>query len=317
MKYKITDFPQIVYNKIFADIRRSKWYARQVEKNPRLAVNIKWLALNHKLFPWDNPQTSDEKIAWLQVNTDTSLWTQLADKYEVRKYVEEKVGGGGILIPCYGVWDRVEDIDFDSLPNEFVIKCTHDSGSTHIVRDKSKENIEALRQELRKYFDRKIGHMTFEPHYLKIKPRIMAEKLLVNDGNFESTSLVDYKMFCFDGEPYKCLICYDRHRKEDGHVASVLDIYSLSPWTHTRDDLVVQNKNFRDFPEPANLNIIIDVCRKLSKGFPQVRIDLYNVNGHVYFGEMTFTDGSGINNDCYTKAAMLEMGKRITLPKHQ
>lgn len=313
MKYKITKLPILIYNKLFADLLRSKWYAKLVEKNPRKAVNLKWLARYLRLFPWDNPQTLDEKIAWLQVNTDTSEWSQLSDKFEVRKYIKEQIGEE-YLIPCYGVWDDVDDVDFDSLPDQFVIKCTHDSGSTIIVKDKNSENLNDLKGELNFFLKRKIGYSTFEPHYTKIKPRIIAEQLLMEENNNISSSIIDYKIWCFNGIPYRSVVGYNRHREADGHIAAVTELYQLDPWLPRREELAphLQKQKFKDIPRPGKLDEILNVAEKLSTGFPQVRVDFYCVNNKVYFGEMTFTACAGINP--YTRETQIQMGQQITLP---
>ena len=304
----MTNIISLIRNKYYADLRKSKWYRRLVLKNPRRALNIKWKAHFGHAFPWDNPQTLDEKIGWLQVNTDTSLWSELADKYEVRKYVEEKAGGK-YLVPIYGVWDRVEDIDFEQLPDQFVIKCTHDCGSTIVVTDKANENLEAIKEKLRQHLNNIGGYATFEPHYIHIKPRIIAEKVLGEDSTVGS--LIDYKIWCFDGEPYVCLVCYDR----TGHHAT-WETFQLTPWKARHDWLSErdQKQHFKELPTPLNLSEMIEVAKKLSTNIPQVRVDLYNINGNIYFGEMTFTASSGIQQS-FSDKMLLEMGKRITLPK--
>lgn len=303
----MTNIISLIRNKYYADLRKSKWYRRLVLKNPRRALNIKWKANFGHAFPWDNPQTLDEKIGWLQVNTDTSLWSELADKYEVRKYVEQVVGND-ILIPCYGVWDSTEEIDFDSLPNEFVIKCTHDCGSTIVVKDKANEDLEAIKEKLRQHLNNIGGYATFEPHYTKIKPRVMAEKILKADSVIGS--IIDYKFWCLEGKPYFCLVCYDRK----GHNVTV-DVYGLSPWRPERNFLSkrMMNQDFKDIMPPENLQDMISYSSALSKKFPFVRVDLYNINGKIYFGEMTFTGAAG-NHYYFSDQLKLDMGQRIILP---
>ena len=118
-----------------------------VRDNPQKALSLQYKSAHHKNMNWDNPQTLDEKIMWLEAMTDTSIWSQLTDKYEVRKFIEEK-GYKEILVDCYGVWNNIGEINFETLPNKFVIKCTHDSGSTHIIKDKSKANIVDICKDL-------------------------------------------------------------------------------------------------------------------------------------------------------------------------
>lgn len=299
-----------IYNKSFYTLLKSNWYKKQVVKNPRRALNIKWWTNYRKPFPFKNPQTLDEKIGWLQVNTDTSLWSRLADKYEVRKYVEEK-GLAEILIPTYGVWSNIDTIDFELLPNEFVIKCTHDCGSTIVVKDKHKIDVDQIKIKLSKFYHKRGGWKTFEPHYMEINPRIVAERLLQVDP--VTGSIIDYKFWCCNGEPLFCLLCYNR--KQDGHVT--VDCYDLHPWRECRYRLseMMQRQNFINIPVPNNLDQMIEIAKTLSKGMPAVRVDLYNIKGQIYFGEMTFTGAAG-NHYYFTKETQLEMGKKIRLPNN-
>lgn len=304
----------LVRNKFYADLLRSKWYRKQVVVNPRRALNIKWKANYGTSFPWDNPQTLDEKIGWLQINSDTSLWAKLSDKYEVRKYVENMMAEDKLLIPLYGVWETAEEIDFNVLPSSFVIRCTHDSGSTYIVKDKEKEDLTMLREKLKSKLNVKCGDITFEPHYLKIVPKVVAEKLLVNDNTVHSSSLVDYKIWCFNGKPYCVLVCYDRYRDKNGHINVTVDLYSMHPWKPIREKLSerMMNQNFRNIPEPKNLDRMLQIASKLANGVPQVRVDLYNINGQIYFSEMTFTSAAGIHY-YFCDDMKREMGAQIKL----
>ena len=133
--------------------------------------------------------------------TDTSKWTEYTDKYEVRKHIES-LGLKDILTECYGVWDRADDIDFEKLPNKFVLKCTHDCGSTVIIRDKSKMNKQEVVHFLQKHLDVRYGYASCEPHYTFIKPRVMAESLIEMDNTdeFSSETTVDHKIRCIDGK---------------------------------------------------------------------------------------------------------------------
>lgn len=160
-----------------------KW-EKLIDENPKKAIEMKWNRFYRKRFPWKNPRTLNEKVTWMEVMTDTSKWTEYTDKYEVRKHIED-LGLKDILTECYGVWERVEDIDFDKLPNKFVLKCTHDCGSTVIVRDKSKMNKERVLGFLGKCVSKRYGYASCEPHYTLIKPRLMAESLIEMDNTDE------------------------------------------------------------------------------------------------------------------------------------
>lgn len=305
---------RITITKILSEFFKTQRYRNIVDHNPKRAIDLQWLCNYGKQFPWDNPRTLNEKIQWLQVYSDTSLWSKYSDKYEVRKFIQEK-GYNDILVKCYGIWESVEDIDFDNLPDKFVIKCTHDTGSTYIV-DKNSTNIKELKSIIGKHLKTPFGYLSCEPHYLKIKPRIIAEELLENkeDGDFVSSSLVDYKIWCFNGKPHIGLICYDRHRNSDGHMKSIRDLYRLNPWEPCRELLSsnCRNQHFRNVPQPKNLERLLSIAEDLATGFPEVRVDFYNINGRIYFGELTFTSNCG-RSDLYSNEALLEMGNCINL----
>lgn len=280
------------------------------------ALNMAWELSygNGKGMNWDNPQTLNEKIQWLEAYTDTSIWTEYSDKIKVRKHVE-KVGLGDILIPFYGSWKRFEDIDFEQLPKSFVLKCNHDSGSAVIIHDKSKIDYENLRI----FFDVKVskpfGLKTVEPHYVKIDRRIMAEQLIGNGGGElkdNTSGVTDYKFWCINGEPLFVFLAYDRVIAKH----EVFDIYSLNPWEPQHGWLSprFRNAKFRYIPRPHNLDKMLEIARLLAKDFPEVRIDLYNIEGIIYFGEMTFTSFAG-RMDYFSDEMQFKLGSLIKLPK--
>lgn len=283
-------------------------FKKMVSTDPKRAMEYMWKAYNHTPFDWNHPKTLDEKITWLSIMTDTSLWTKCTDKYEVREFVKDK-GLDKYLTKCYGVWENVESINYDELPNQFVIKCTHDSGSTYIVKDKANYDLQQLNERLKEHLQNIQGYSSCEPHYLNIKPRVMAEELLNEDSI--SSSIVDYKIWCFNEKPYFVLVCYDRDVQKH---TTILDVYNLKPWHPMREKLAqsLQNQHFKIIPEPQNLDEMINVAVRLSEGFPQVRVDLYNVDGHIYFGEMTFTSCAG-RHFTYSPQAQIEMGNAIDI----
>ena len=187
-----------------------KW-KKIVETDRKKAMDMKWNRFYREKFPWDNPRTLNEKLTWLEAMTDTSKWSEYSDKYEVRKYIES-LGLKDILTECYGVWDHAEDIDFDSLPEKFVVKCTHDCESTIIVNDKSKMNKKEVIDFLNKHLAVRYGYSSCEPHYISIKPRVMAESLIEmdNSSEFSSMTTVDHKIRCIDGKAQYDMVCYDR-----------------------------------------------------------------------------------------------------------
>ncbi len=265
-----------------------------VDTDRKKAIEIMWWKTYYKKFPWNNPQTLNEKITYLSGASDTSLWTKYTDKYEVRKHVEE-LGLEHILTKCYGVWDRVEDIDFEVLPNSFVLKCTHDCGSTVIIRDKNKDlDIPIVSAFLNDCLSKIYGYETVEPHYTKIKPRIMAEELLPCP---QGTTPTDYKFLCIGGKVQNCMVCPDRELHFDGPEKECQkDFYAVNPWTEMKSICTKQwiEHNFEYLqPEPKHLSEMIHCAEILSNDFPVVRVDLYNIDGKIYFGELTFTPRGG------------------------
>ena len=252
----------------------------------------------------------------MDVYTDTSKWTEYTDKYEVRKHIES-LGLKDILTECYGVWDRAEDIDFDKLPDKFVLKCTHDCGSTIIIRDKSKMDKQSVVDFLNKHVSVRYGYDSCEPHYTSIKPRIMAESLIEMDNTdeFSSETTVDHKIRCIDGKVQYDMVCYDRSLESgSGGSKTIYDLYDIHTWQPMRQYLADTGVNYRNVPRPQNLERMIEIAEIIGKGYPQVRVDLYNVKGKIYFGEMTFFAFSGMNNH-FTMEFQRMIGDRIRLPK--
>lgn len=234
---------------------------------------------------WNNPTEFNEKIRWMQFNTDTSIWSLLADKYRVRQYLEER-GYGDILVKLYGVWDRSEDIDFDALPNSFVLKTNHGSGEVIVVTDKQSIDINDIREKMEHYLHTPFGYQTAEPHYLHIRPVIMAEEMIENDSVW-SNSLVDYKFYCFNGEPFCCTVFFNRDIEKHRRYALIYDM----EWNR-RDEWLRDSyrpDHFIDIPRPQCLVQLIETCRNLANDFPFVRMDFYVKGGKFFFGEYTFT----------------------------
>ena len=291
-------------------IKYTRYYRNLVDFNPRKAIDIMWYRCFQKKFPWDDPVTLNEKINWLSGSSDTSLWTKYSDKYEVRNYISS-IGLQDILTECYGLWENVDDINFSELPSSFAIKCTHDCGSTIVVEDKSCADIGAIKEKIRKHLSQKMGYDTCEPHYTHIKPRIMAEEMLNIDSSI-SSSIVDYKFWVINGKALCCMLVYDRMPENlGGHY--VLDLYSLRPWKQTEGLISEYDRRYKKImPPPDNLEDMISIAEKIGKGFPQVRVDLYNIKGKIYFGEMTFTSQGG-RMSYYTPEFQKMIGEQIDL----
>lgn len=289
---------------------KSPAFRKLLLSNPKAALDIFWMIQVQKPMNWDNPQTLNEKNFWLEAYSDTSKWTEFSDKYLVRNHIEE-LGLGQILTKLYGVWEKAEDIDFDVLPNSFVLKCNHDSGSCIIVKDKMNIDENEIKAKLQQSLDMPYGYDTVEPHYLKIHPVIIAEELLEEiNPTVSSTSLIDYKFFCFGGKAECCMICYDR-----GNRTATFDIYDLKDWVRYKYmSKKYAKQNFKhSIPKPDNLEEMLSIVEKLSDGFPFLRVDLYNIVGRgVVFGELTFTPHGAIQ-DCFSEEGQHELGKKIKI----
>lgn len=276
---------------------------------PEVVINHEWKKKG-KTFDWENPQGLNEKIQWLLVKTDTSEWTRLADKYLVRDFVKSR-GLEDILVKLYGKWDRAEDINYDSLPQKFILKCNHDSGSYHIIDKNIGFDKENINKDLNDHVKREYGVNTGEIHYMKIKRCIIAEELLESKTDTFSKSLVDYKVWCFNGKPYCIWATYNRTKD-----ATYADVYDLE-W-NVHPEWSVFTEHYRNghgqVPKPKSLEQMLAAAATLSEGFPEVRVDFYDVDGKLYFGEMTFTSLSG-RMDYYTDEFLKELGDQIILPQ--
>ncbi len=249
-----------------------------------------------------NPQTFNEKLQWLKLFGNQDIMLQCADKYRVREYVAGK-GCPEILNTLYGVFDRVEDIDFDTLPNAFVLKTTDGCGTNMICRNKAALDWQAVREKLQYWMTHKYGWETAETHYLKIQPRIICEKII---DTVDGTLPNDYKFFCFNGEPRFFYYGYDRENEfKKLHCDldwNILDITKKKATLTPTEDM-----------RPACFEEMIQYAKRLSQGIPFVRVDFYDSNGAVVFGEMTFTPTAGMS-EIYTEEAAMWLGNMISLP---
>lgn len=284
-----------------------KAYFQYIKSHPQYQAGRIYQDYLGRKLNWDNPQEYTEKGRWLQFHSDTSRWPELADKYMVRKFIEDN-GFGEYLPKLYGVWEHAADIDFAKLPKSFVLKTNHGSGEVIVVKDKSTINEVEVRHRMENYLKEKYGYMTAEPHYLKIEPRIVAEELLENTCP-DSKTIVDYKVFCFLGEPFLLDVCYNRDAKTHHCQENWYDLGWKVKQNYFSGDYTP-----KVFVRPQSLDKMLDICRVLTKNFPLVRLDFYDVGGHPYIGEMTFTP-SGFNGDSLTDEARMEVGKHLDLTK--
>lgn len=281
------------------------------EYNPVLLIKIRYFLLFRKFPNLEDPKDLNEKILYLKLFTDTSKWTDLTDKYKVRKFVEEK-GLGNHLVPLLAVWNKIDDFDLDSLPNSFIMKANNGGGNTSvkIVKDKSGLT-DTDRTEIKKLVDKWLHtvykrNLAAEPQIRDIVPCVVVEELLPPDeGN---KSLIDYKFWCFNGKPYYVYVISDRV----GLNAYVMT-YDLNWVAHPEYSVPLDNYKIAQVIErPQNFEEMLDVAQKLAEGFPCVRVDLYNVKGKTYFGEMTFTSQAGLM-DYFTNDFLLHAGSLIKL----
>ncbi len=278
---------------------------------PIRVARLKYWYKLHRWPDFEHPKDLNEKINWLKFYGDTSLWPMLADKFAVREYVRAR-GLEDCLIPLIGKWDSVEDIDWETLPQQFVMKCNNGSGDVVVCREKEKLDKEETLKYFRKQLDKKYGILTGETHYALIKPCIIAEELLEDssqpDGNH---SLIDYKIWCFNGKP-AYIVCYsNRHDKYYCEIG----IYDTE-W-NCHPEFLRYSSHYEKEKEPVRrplcLQQMLDIASHLSKGSPQVRVDLYEVSGKVYFGEMTLTSSGGYMSH-FAQSFLNKLGELTVLP---
>ena len=231
-----------------------------------------------------NPKTYNEKLQWLKLYDRRPEYTRMVDKYESKEYVAEKIGEE-YIIPTIRVWNNFDEIDFDTLPDQFVLKSTHDSGGVVVCTDKSRFNVEEARRKLTKALKTNYYLHGREWPYKDVKPRIIAEEYLSALGD---AGLVEYKLFCFNGEVKIVLVCKGAAHS-NGRTNDFMDrdlnripVKSLNPISQP------------DPERPEELEKLIEIAEKLSEGIPQLRVDTYIVDGKIYVGEMTFFHNSGM-----------------------
>lgn len=233
----------------------------------------------------NNPATFNEKLNWLKLYSRKSEYTTMVDKWEVNDFVSERIGSE-YLVPTIGVWNSFEEIDFSQFPDQFVLKCTHDSGSTVICKNKDEFDYEKAKKKLTLALKKSQYYKGREWAYKNVQPRIMAEGLLIDN---QSNDLPDYKFFCFNGKPEYILFCSERF----SDTGLVLDFYNTE-WVHMpfkRPPYYPHSKNTTQ--RPSNLDEMIILAKRLSNGIPFVRVDFYSVSGKIYFGELTLYPGNG------------------------
>ena len=239
-----------------------------------------------KKLDLEHPKSFTEKIQWLKLHNNSDLCTRVVDKYAVRSFISETIGAD-YLIPMLGVWDGFDEIDFDTLPDQFVLKCTHDSGSVIICKDKARFDYKGARKKLDTGLRRDFFLKGREYPYKNVPHRIIAEQLMI-DKKYED--LADYKFFCFNGVPKILFYASDRFNSEQrpayfDYYDMDLNHLDISSKGHTHNPKLLQA-----FPQFEEMKALAST---LSKGFPHVRVDFYLINEKVYFGELTFHHDGG------------------------
>lgn len=250
----------------------------------------------------ENPQTFNEKLQWLKIHDHNLEYIKMVDKYEAKKYVAEKIGEK-YIIPTLGIWDSFNKIDFDMLPNQFVLKCTHDSGGIIICKDKKNFDKKAAKKKLNKCLHRNYYYSGREWPYKYVKPRIIAEQYMVDESGIE---LKDYKIFNFSGEPKIIQVDYGRFAEHKRNLYT-------TDWKYIDAAIGYPTDQNHVIKKPEVLDEMISLAKKLSDGIPHVRTDFYCIEDKVYFGELTFYHESGFKKFTPEKFGV-EMGEWIELP---
>lgn len=262
-----------IYNKLFYYYAPDKIY-----------LNNKFKKVFGRNINWENPKTYNEKLQWLKINDRNPLYTELVDKYKVREYVRDRIGEK-YLIPCFGVWDCFDNIDFDFLPNQFVLKCTHDSASVVICKDKKTFDFKNAKKILTEHLCKNFYYNAREWPYKNVKPRIIAEKYMIDNTTNE---LRDYKIFTFNGIVKALFIASDRQNLK-GNVK--FDFFDAE-FNHL--DIKHGHPNSKTLPKkPERFEEMKELAEIISRDLLEARIDFYECNGKIFFGEITFFHHSG------------------------
>lgn len=262
----------------------------------------------HKSLNLKRPTTLSEKVTYIELHEQSPLASVCTDKFAVREYIKEK-GLQEILVPLVGgPWQNIKDIDFENLPMQFVLKATHGCKMNYLVPDKKRLNISHCKKEMQRWMDTTYGGYSMELHYLTIPHRIYAEKYLEN-----ADQLLDYKIHCINGKPMFILVCSDRQANGDAAMKVTLDLFDLQ-WRPI-SGIISSGSEIAGsgrIPKPHKLEEMIEIAEKLSKEFKFVRVDLYEIKGKVFFGELTFSPANCVF-PYFTKEFDLKMGNLLKL----
>lgn len=274
----------------------------------KLYLKIQYSLIMKKKLDFNNPQTFNEKMQWIKLYDRNPSYTLLVDKHAVRKYVTEKIGEE-YLIPLLGVWSNPDEIDFDSLPEQFVLKCNHNSGlGACFCKNKSKLNVEKTKENLRKGLNQNYYLLGREWPYKNVSPKIIAEKYMKNSiSSDDEDGMVDYKFYCFNG---KAKFAYISQNLDN------LQLARISYVTLDAEAAPFKRADYRAFdvlpPKTNQWKKMLELAEVLSKGIPFVRVDFYDVDDKIYFGELTFFPGGGYTK-LYPEEWDYKLGQLISL----
>lgn len=260
-------------------------YAEKLKFIPdKVYISLVYWIKEKKIMHWRNPRLLNEKLQALKICNRNPLYTKLVDKLEVKDIIQEKLGSS-YIIPTLGEWNRAEDIPWKTLPDRFVLKCTHDSHSVVIVDNKNQINKKEVTEFLNGCLKKNLYWLMREWPYKNVKPRIIAEKYI---SNSDGTPMADYKFYCYGGKPQYFMYSVG---EADHNVKN----HKFNMKLESIDYLFKEKAaiEFKDICLPDNINQMINIVTALCKNMPHVRIDLFNVDGHIYFGEFTFFSGGG------------------------
>lgn len=244
----------------------------------------------NRMLNLKNPSTLADKVSYLEIHNQQKETSKCSDKFEVRKFISEKKLNN-ILIPLLqGPYDNVDELDYSSLPDKFVIKATHGCKMNIIVDDKNKFDKLEAKKILNKWLKTTYGTYSMEPHYFSIPHRIIVEQFIESKGG-----IIDYKFHCFNGKPQFVLVCNDRFVDDNRNMNVYLSIYDLN-WNKINEIVPYKNEipSNKVIKKPQNLTRMIEIAELLSLDFKFVRVDLYEIDGNVFFGELTFSPACGV-----------------------
>lgn len=248
----------------------------------RIFIWLSYFLRTRKILHWNNPTLYNEKIQWLKIYDRNPAYSKLVDKQAAKEWVSEKLGAEYVF-PTLGIWDKFADINFDKLPEQFVLKCTHDSGGVLVCKDKAMLNYEKEKKFFEWHMKRNYYWHGRQWHYNGVKPRIIAEKYMVDESQKE---LKDYKVFCFNGEPKVIQVDFGRYEKHERNLYT-------PEWEYIPAQIKYPTNPSHQIEKPVILEELLRCARILSDGMRHVRVDFYIIGNKLYFGEMTFYHGDG------------------------